>query len=66
MKITRCRFRLAEAILGGLGFVIIDGLMHLSAGEPFWSQFLAGGVAAVVILRGYDALKAYNHVWPEV
>ncbi len=66
MKFTRTRFRLAEMIVGPIALIIVDGLIHLSEGRPFMTEFLAGAACAVMILRGFDAYRAHLNVWPEV
>jgi len=65
MKITRLRFRLAEMVIAPLALCLVDGLIHRMVGEPFMTEFLAGGVLAVVFIRGIDALRAIQHRWPE-
>jgi hypothetical protein len=52
-------------ILGPVALVIVDGLIHLSEGAPFMNDFLAGGAAAVFIVRGMDVLRASTGQWPE-
>jgi hypothetical protein len=65
MRITRFRYRVAEALLFPLGIIVIDGLIHLSEGKPFMTEYLWGAAFAVLLLRGQDAMRAANHIWPE-
>ncbi len=65
MKVTRFRFRIAEMLFCPAALVIIDGLMHLSEGKPFMSEYLLGGAVAVFFVRGMDALRAATGQWPE-
>ncbi len=65
MKMTRFRFRLLEMVLCSVGLIIFDGLIHLSEGAPFMSEFIAGAAAAAFLLRGLDALRAATGEWPE-
>ncbi len=62
---TRVQFRLFEMVFGTLALVIIDGLLHLSEGKPFMSEFLLGGASAAFLLRGLDASRAAAGQWPE-
>jgi hypothetical protein len=63
---ARLRFRLYEMLLGTAMLVIVDGLIHVSEGKPFMSEFLWGGAAAAFLLRGLDVARAYQRQWPEV
>lgn len=65
MKVTRFRFRLVEMALCPLAVVIIDGLIHVGEGKPFMSEYLWGSVFAIFLVRGLDALRAYQGTWPE-
>lgn len=65
MKITRFRFRLAEMVLAPAALVVVDGLIHLSEGKPFMTEYLFGAAFAVAFIRGTDALRALTGTWPE-
>jgi hypothetical protein len=62
---TRVQFRLMEMALYSGGLIVVDGILHLSEGKPFMSEFLIGGASAAFLLRGLDALRAVTCQWPE-
>ena len=62
---TRFQFRLMEMVSCSVGLIIFDGLLHLSEGRPFMSEFLIGGASAAFLLRGIDAVRAVTGQWPE-
>ena len=65
MRITRLRFRIAEMLIAPPIVLLCDGLMHLTEGKPFMSEYLWGGVFAIFLVRGLDVLRAARKQWPE-
>jgi hypothetical protein len=62
---TKLQFRVLELSSATIMMLMAGGLVHLITDEPFMSDFTAGGVFAILVLRGIDVMRAATNQWPE-